>query len=532
MRRRDGRAAPDAELADADQDAPLPAFTPAVVVGTGYGAAVTALRLGEAGLATLMLEMGQAWDRPGPDGKIFTGMMKPDRRSSWFKSRTDAPVSSFLWLNVVNRDIEPYAGVLDKVDLGEISVYLGRGVGGGSLVNGGIAATPSREYFREMLPEVDVREMYDRYFPLATRMLQAEDIPKDFFETSEYYRFARVSRSAAAAAGLRTTFVPSVYDFAYMQREAVGSAPKSALAGEIIYGNNHGKKSLDKTYLASAIGTGNVAIRPLRKAHTISRQPDGTYLIRVESIDAAGNALGYQQIACSYLFLGAGSLGSTELLLRARDTGALPELSEEIGEGWGPNGNVMTARANPFWRPTGRRQSSMVVSAIDARDSDQPVFAEIAPFPAGIPTCMSLYLAIARNPERGTFTYDSGSDRIGLRWARDQNAPSVAATKSLFDKINHATMSSYRYDLFGGLKRFADDFCYHPLGGCVLGRATDLYGRVCGYPGLYVTDGALIPGSIGVNPFVTITALAERNIERIITQDIRPARPLRAARRS
>jgi cholesterol oxidase len=54
----------------------------------------------------------------------------------------------------------------------------------------------------------------------------------------------------------------------------------------------------------------------------------------------------------------------------------------------------------------------------------------------------------------------------------------------------------------------------------VLGRATDGYGRVNGYRNLYVNDGALIPGSIGVNPFVTITALAERNIAHILSSDV------------
>lgn len=510
-----------ARSTDTSDDTPLSSFTPAVVVGTGYGAAVTALRLGEAGIPTLMLETGQQWDRTAPDGKIFSSMMRPDGRSSWFRTRTAMPISSFWWLDVVNTDIEPYAGVLDTVVFDEMSIYVGRGVGGGSLVNGAIAVVPPRDYFHEVLPKVDARQMYDRFFPLAQRMLQAENIPRSFFESSEYYRFARVSRSAASAAGLRTSSLPSVYDFAYMQREATGTATKSALAGEVIYGNNQGKKSLDKTYLAKAISTRKVAIRPLHTVKAIILQSDGTYLLRVERTDSAGNTLACQETACTYLFLGAGSLGSTELLLRARDTGALPDLSEEIGGGWGPNGNIMTARANRLWNPTGRRQSSMVTLAIDHWHSDQPVFAEIAPLPAGIPTCISLYLAITKNPERGTFTYDSAGDRLRLRWTRDQNTPAVQATKSLFDKINRATRTFYRHDLFGGLKSFADGFCYHPLGGCLLGRATDLYGRVHGYQNLYVTDGALIPGSIGVNPFVTITALAERNIERVIAQDVR-----------
>ena len=67
---------------------------------------------------------------------------------------------------------------------------------------------------------------------------------------------------------------------------------------------------------------------------------------------------------------------------------------------------------------------------------------------------------------------------------------------------------------------FGHDICYHPLGGCVLGRSTDNYGRVKGYKNLYAIDGSLVPGTIGVNPFLTITALAEYCIENIIRNDI------------
>ena len=63
------------------------------------------------------------------------------------------------------------------------------------------------------------------------------------------------------------------------------------------------------------------------------------------------------------------------------------------------------------------------------------------------------------------------------------------------------------------------DICYHPLGGCVLGKATDQYGRVKGVDNLYVIDGSLIPGTIGVNPFLTITALSEYCMEHIIEED-------------
>ncbi|MET8757737.1 GMC oxidoreductase [Lentzea sp. NPDC004782] len=487
----------------------------AVVVGTGYGAAVAALRLGRKGIRTTMLEMGQRWNQPGPDGKVFCSMLNPDRRAMWFKDRTEAPLETLLGLPIVNRPIQRHAGVLDKVHFEEMAVYLGRGVGGGSLVNGGMAVTPKREYFEEVLPQVDADEMYDRFFPLADKTLRVNTIRSAFLESTSWYQYARTARRQAANAGFGTQVIPNVYDFAYMEAEARGTAPKSALAGEVIYGNNHGKMSLDKTYLADALATGNVTIKPLHQVKRIRQQPDATYLLTVEQRDPFGKLLATKEIGCRHLFLGAGSLGTTELLLRARENGDLPDLSEEIGRGWGPNGNVMTART----MLGGMRQSGMPVLAIDAW-RDRQVFAEIAPVPAGVETLASLYLAITRNPERGTFHYDRGTDGITLDWRREQMKPSIRAVKGVFDEVNRTNLTTYRADLFGIGKVFSDDFTYHPLGGCLLGRATDEYGRVKGYKNLYVTDGSLIGGSIGANPFVTITALAERNLSRITATDL------------
>ncbi|WP_367110472.1 GMC oxidoreductase [uncultured Psychrobacter sp.] len=65
-------------------------------------------------------------------------------------------------------------------------------------------------------------------------------------------------------------------------------------------------------------------------------------------------------------------------------------------------------------------------------------------------------------------------------------------------------------------KGFGDDFCYHPLGGCVLGKATDDVDRVKDHKNIYVQDGALIHDSAGVNPYMFITGLAEHNMTTIL----------------
>ena len=170
--------------------------------------------------------------------------------------------------------------------------------------------------------------------------------------------------------------------------------------------------SLDKTYLASALATGNVTIASRHQVRTIERDADGNYVVTVDHRDDADAIIETKRLTCRHLFLGAGSLGTTELLLRARETGALPDLDEAVGNGWGPNGNVMTARANHLWNPTGLKQSTIPVMGIDDWDNPEArVFAELAPLPAGIETWLSLYLAITDNPERGHFSYDAAADR-------------------------------------------------------------------------------------------------------------------------
>ena len=87
--------------AQAAEEAAAVDNAPAVVVGSGYGGAVAALRLGQAGIRTLVLEMGRLWNTAGSDGKIFCSTDAPDQRSMWFRTRTEAPLATFLWLDVV-----------------------------------------------------------------------------------------------------------------------------------------------------------------------------------------------------------------------------------------------------------------------------------------------------------------------------------------------------------------------------------------------------------------------------------------------
>ncbi|MGW7452720.1 GMC oxidoreductase [Streptomyces sp. NPDC054787] len=494
------------------------AHVPALVIGTGYGGSVAALRLAQAGVDVQMVEMGMSWDTPGSDGKIFPKVTSPDYRSFWLRTRTKAPLSNFLGFPI-DKDVPRYTGILDAEDFAGITVYQGRGVGGGSLVNGGMAVTPKRANFQAVLPSVDAEEMYGTYYPRANAGLGVGMIDPVWFETADCYQFSRVGRKHAQRSGFAWTFVPDVYDWDYMKREAAGTATKSALGGEILYGNNHGKKSLLQTYLARAAATGKVTISALHKVTSVSPAAAGGYTVTIEQINTTGDTVATKSVTADRVFFAAGSVGTSKLLVKLKATGALPNLNSEVGRGWGENGNVMCGRANHMWDPTGKLQSTIPCSGIDNWDAGG-AFAEVAPLPTGIETYASFYLSITKNPHRAEFTWNAATGRADLSWQTAWKQPSITMAKTIFDKINAKEGTIYRTDLFGGNRIWHDTLTYHPLGGAVLNKATDNYGRLHGYTGLYVIDGALIPGNASVNPFVTITALAERNIEKIIATDL------------
>ncbi|MFB9572958.1 GMC oxidoreductase [Streptomyces yanii] len=494
------------------------AHVPALVIGTGYGGSVAALRLAQAGVDVHMIEMGMAWDTPGPDGKIFANTTSPDSRSYWLRTRTKQPLSNFLGFPI-DKNITRNTGILDAEEFSGITVYQGRGVGGGSLVNGGMAVTPKRENFGAVLPSVDADEMYGIYYPRANAGLGAGTIDPAWFDTAACYQYARVGRKQAERAGFPFVFVPTVYDWDYMRQEEAGTVPRSALAGEILYGNNYGKKSLQKTYLDRIRATGRVAISPLHKVTSVAPAAGGGYTVVIDQIDTGGVTTATKTVTADRVFFAAGSVGTSKLLVKLKATGALPGLNNEIGKGWGDNGNVMCGRANHLWDPTGSLQASIPTGGIDNWAAGG-AFAEVAPLPTGIETYASFYLSITKNPNRAEFSWNAATGTVDLNWQTAWKQPSIDAAKTIFDRINQKEGTIYRTDLFGTYKIWGDHLTYHPLGGALLNRATDNYGRLHGYVGLYVIDGSLIPGNTSVNPFVTITALAERNIEKIIATDL------------
>jgi cholesterol oxidase len=492
-------------------------YADVLIVGSGYGGAVVAKRLTERGVKVRMLEKGRLWNTPGPDGKIFCGILNADGRALWFRDDLKV-VTEKLSPVAVSQPIPKQAGALDIIQTPEVDVFCGRGVGGGSLVNMAMLVTPPRDVLQRTLSMVDADAMLSTYYPRALAMLKANTIRRAFFDTTPWYQYARVGYQSAQAAGFDAEFLPSGYDYSYMEEEAAGAVPASALNDEGGFGNNYGKQSLDKTYIADAMATGNLMLESLVTVKELRRNRDGTYVVATETIDVDGNVVARKEITCKRLFLSAGSMGTSELLVRSRETGTLPDLNDRVGTGWGPNSDIFLMRDDT---PTMTGAQISMVPATGFRTVDQDgkqVFSMDIPFPAGFETFTSFSIVMTENPESGTFRYNPDTGVAELQWTAAQNAPAVASAKYVFDKMNAAAGTRYSSNLLGG-KQFQDSATYHAVGGCPLGEATDDYGRVKGYDGLYISDGSLIPRGVVANPSLTITALAERNIEQIALED-------------
>lgn len=482
---------------------------PIIIVGSGYGGAVSALRLCEAGKKVLILEMGLNWEKSGIP---FSNLLKPGKSAAWLKKKTIAPFMNLF-------SLQPFTGALDRLDFEHINIWVGRGVGGGSIVNGGMAVTPKESYFKEIFPQLDAEKFYNFYFPLARKELKVNVINEQFLNYCPYYKFTRVGEEEAHKAGFKTVRVPNVYDFNYMEKEFKNEVPRSALNTEVIYGNNHGKNSLDKTYLKKALDTGNLEILDLHCVDSIQLNEDKSYTLQVYQINTSGKHMAEKVFHCKKLILSAGTMGTLELLMKSNAKNEFP-LEKNIGENWGNNGNFMTGRnwVRPLSGGTGVQQSTIPVGGVDNwDDKEHPFFTEIAPLPMGMDVATALYLLINRVDKKGKVSYDTTTQKLTIDWNESHTEKMRANADYFIKKMNRANGGTRSHFLFKN--GFGPNICYHPLGGCVLGEATNPYGKLNNHENLFVLDGSLIPGTIGVNPFVTIVAITEYCIENLILQN-------------
>jgi cholesterol oxidase len=250
----------------------------------------------------------------------------------------------------------------------------------------------------------------------------------------------------------------------------------------------------------------------------------------------------------------AGSLGSTELLLRNRDIHkTLPNLSPFLGNNWSSNGDFLTPafyeqrEIDPWRGPT-------IAAVIDFEDKSyrgQQFWVQDGGFPEltiaylaqkadETDTSFKMKLALEavqrfisrRDPSRKLMPWfaqgvDANNGRLSLTepglftrggelyldWDVSGSAPVIEAIIAMHKELATRTRGTAIVPPTWTL--FRDLITPHPLGGCGMGNdpsegVVDHKGEVFGYPNLYVIDGAIIPHALGVNPSRTIAALAER----------------------
>jgi len=478
----------------------------ALVIGSGFGGAIASLRLAQAGVQTVVLERGRRWSIT-PEGNTFATYREPDRRAWWLRDET-------VFEGVVgqeNKKIERYTGVLEAKPEDGITILRGAGVGGGSLVYNAIQYQPTKEHFTKIFPqEINYDEMDRVYYPRVRLFTKPSPLPQDILNTP-YYESTRIFMAQAQAAGLTAKLYDIGVDWNVVREEIAGTKKPSAIAGDVWYGINSGaKNSLDRSYLAQAEATRHVEIWPLHLVTGITQAPDGRYVVEVNQIDESGAIVTKKTMRAVHLFLGAGSIGTSELLVRAKARGDLPQLNDQIGKNWGDNGDVFHIWQKGLPAKTNPGQGGPAAAVIEFHNNPHgPFVVENAPLHVVAEgTIFTIDMGVGS--PLGSFSYDAAADSVKLTWPSTDPAPrkvldSATFAFSMLDKGNPIPPAA--------------GFCPHPLGGAVLGKATDLFGRVIGYKNLYVVDGALVPGSTGpVNPSLTIGALAERCMDSIIPE--------------
>ncbi|GAA4952707.1 GMC family oxidoreductase N-terminal domain-containing protein [Actinoplanes utahensis] len=490
----------------------------AIVIGSGFGGAVAAYRLAQAGMSVTVLERGRRWDVDG-SGSTFCTISDPDWRCAWFADRPPLGLD-------VSKTITRGAGLIQKHAGDGIQVMCGAGVGGGSLVIGMFMPQPRRADW-ETVYRLPYTDFEDVYWPRARRNLGAATIPEDIQNHAAYVG-ARAWPAYIAEFGRTPVPVPFGVNWDVIRDELAGRAPACHTIGEGPFGSNSGaKNSVDRNYLAWAVAAG-ARVLPLHEV-TELREVSGssTFEVACRQIDDRGSVLSTPVLSADYVFLAAGSLGSTSLLLTSRARGRLPRLAgAEVGKGWGNNGDFLIARLN-LRRAVGHAQGGP--GNVRFHDDSNPYAKaamawEAAPIPSWLPATTA-HLITSLAAERGEIRYDPATGTGKVHWPyAEMETSSDKAGRDLASRLWWSTEGA-KGSLLTGLPTYDRNTgmglgsrnTYHPLGGLVMGRATDFGGKVAGYENLFCVDGALLPGSAALaNPALTITANAERCMDMFL----------------
>ena len=514
----------------------------AIVIGSGFGGAITACRVAEKGMKVLVLERGRRWapaDYPrGPGDAWLYSAERPARQNGW----------------------------LDLRFFRNMTVAQAAGVGGGSLAYSSVALEAHSSLFGNGWPREitynDLKPCYDR----VAEMMNLQVVPDG--QLTQRFKLAREAAEKVGHGGrfsktpLAVTFSPEWHygltDPFSPAHSRTFTNPHGQQQGTCIHLGNcdigcdvRAKNTLDLNYLARAEQRGT-DVRPLHLVRRIEPQGRG-YRVVFDRIERGRLIRGEETAA--RVFVAAGSLGSTELLLRCRDEHrTLPALSRQLGHNWSANANVLSMAA---YADATRVQQTLgpsisgVVDFMDRSAAGERFVVEDDGFPNVLLNALRACLDagprtdLGRSVLRQLEAHVEGNERsrnvmvwlgagvdgsdgqltlrrpllapwqrtLDLRWRPDRSQAVVEAILAVHRSMTEATGGQMRPNAAWNLLR--NMVTLHPLGGCRMGTTPDTgvvdhLGQVFGYERLYVVDGAILPASIGRNPSHTIAALAER----------------------
>lgn len=516
------------------------------VVGSGYGASITAARLAQKmrpGTRLCMLERGREWV-PGSFPDQLNGIMDETRLKIFGRNR---------------RQVNNPTGLFNVLQGDDITVLSGSGVGGSSLINAGVAIRPDHEVFLQTQWPNALRDMnyLNPYFDRAAWELHARLDPQDWTCKMRSQRLAAEKLAdyqchfeAAALTVMRSyqgPCLPILNRQGMIQRDCRD-------CGDCITGCNVGaKNTLPYNYLPMARRAGaeiysQTEVRRIEKCNGYYRL---FYLYHDR--DQNGNHATFEGcLTARIVVLGAGSLGSSEILLRSQTD--LFNLSTQLGFNWTGNGDGL-----------GFVTKSDFVTNIHGVSADSKEDQRIGPtiqsnitYPTrpdlhdrvliqdgAAPKAYCRILGILMqdlNLDHTLVMLGMGHDRQEGKIVLEDNQNGVVKWPGLlksdyrkklrleFGRVAHGHGGKYKY-----LKLFGDRMVsVHPLGGCamsddprcgVVNHKGQVYDTACGgdidpqtgemriHEGLYVSDGAIFPTAIACNPLLTIAALAERNAQ-------------------
>lgn len=513
-----------------------------VVVGSGYGGGVTASRLARAGKRVAVIERGR---------EIPTGSF-PQKFSDLRHE-----------LRVTGKNFRSGSEqAIYDVRLGrDMHVLIACGLGGGSLVNAGVSLVPDRRVFTDRAWPAQIGQdgMLEEGFRRAEAWLRPMTDPRAR-EMTKFKVLASAGRSMGAepvASRIAVSFEDTI--------NAAGIAQAACTrCGDCCAGCNVGaKNTVALTYLPDAVRHGADMFTGL-KAETVRKGADGIWQVALRATAAEAGAADAVTIEAPVVVLAAGTLGSTEILMRSRAAGL--SLSDRLGHRFSANGDIIAfgygaktaVNAVGVGHPPkvdGLEIGASVSGQLEFRDAETlanelnvqegalpSAFASVLPVmfvPNGrlLGALQSLISGVYKGPFASLQTFfavshDSASgrfsledDALSLAWENAKDEPVYARLDAILSKLVAESGGAYVKNPLAGTVMGHQPATAHPLGGCGMGRdrtdgVVDHKCRVFNgaaragdtdvHDGLYVIDGAVIPRSLGVNPLLTITALSER----------------------